>query len=287
MIRQWIRLPWAACGLIVFLVGWPSAAPRLAAEEKKAEWVVALGGVATGAVPSFTDGWQFQAEDTFSTARVSVSSEYLPVTSTGLQGMAQVWLPSGLGVFAELQQESQKLKSNLDIDLTYTLRQCRTCPQLTLSAKGRSDTERFKRDDKRVHLGAGYRVKIASNVYLEASGGLTRFTLEQTLARELDADLDEDRDCVLSSLSQRCTVLPRVETKEKSGDSAWGFNLGGGLGVFFSRYLGLGAGIRYSRGGAVELEGMEGYDEDGDEFRTKVKVRPGGLTAAVSLRVRF
>jgi hypothetical protein len=32
---------------------------------------------------------------------------------------------------------------------------------------------------------------------------------------------------------------------------------------------------------------MEGYDEDGEEFRTKVKVRPGGVTAGVGLRVRF
>ena len=264
------------------------AAPRLAAaEDGKPDWVLSLGAAATGAVPSFADGWQLRMEDEFGSVRFSASSEYAPVTSTGLQGTAQVWLPSGLGLFVEVQQESQRLKSKQKADLALSFRDCRACPPITLSAEGSLDTERFKRDDTRVHLGLGYRVKVASKVYLEATGGLTRFTLDQTLARELDENVEESCLYSFSFASRGCSLPLSVTEKERQSDSAFGFNAGAGITVFLSRNVGLGAGVRYSRGGAVELEGLDAYDEDGREFRTKVEVRPGGVTADLGVRVRF
>jgi len=271
-------------GLAVF--GLIAAAPgRAAAQEKKPEWVLSLGGTATGAIPSFTDRWEFRMDDEFGGVHFSASSAYAPVTSTGLQGTAQVWLPSGLGLFAEVQQESQKLKSKQALGLALSFRDCLTCPLFSFSAEGASDTERFQRDDTRVHLGLGYRVKLASKVHLEATAGVTRFTLDQTLAREIDEDVSGY--CLLGLSSGTCNVPVRVSEKERQSGSAWGFNAGAGISVFFSRNVGLGAGVRYSRGGAVELEGMDAYDEDGREFRTKVEVRPGGVTANLGVRVRF
>jgi hypothetical protein len=262
-----------------------SAPGQAAAQDKKPEWVLSLGGTATGAVPSFDDGWEFQLADEFGSVRASASSEYAPVTSTGLQGTAQVWLPSGFGVFAEVQKESQRLKSKQALDLSVSFRECPTCLPFTFSVAGAQDTERFQRDDTRVHLGVGYRVQLASKVYVEATGGATRFSLDQALAREFDDNLEGL--CLVGFVSDACTLPVRVVDKERQSGHAWGFNAGAGLTVFFNRNIGLGAGVRYSRGGAVELEGLDAYDEDGGEFRTKVEVRPGGVSANLGLRVRF
>jgi opacity protein-like surface antigen len=262
-----------------------SAPGQAAAQDKKPEWVLSLGGTATGAVPSFDDGWQVLLDEDFASARFSASSEYAPVTSTGLHGTAQVWLPSGLGFFAEVQQESQKVKARHEEDLALSFRECPTCPSFTFNAEGATDAERFQRDDTRVHMGLGYRLKLTEKLHLEATGGVTRFSLDQTLARELDDSSDDL--CLISFPGQTCQLPLRVSDKEKQGANAWGFNAGAGLSFFFTRNVGLAAGVRYSRGGTVELEGLDAYDEHGGEFRTKVEVRPGGVSANLGLRVRF
>jgi opacity protein-like surface antigen len=270
--------------LALAVLGLAAAAPgRAAAQDQKPEWVLSLGGAATGAVPSFSDGWELSVDDEFASVRFAASSDYSPVTSTGLQGTAQVWLPSGFGLFAEVQKESQKLESTQALDLALSFRDCPTCPPFSFNLAGTSDTERFQRDDTRVHLGIGYRLKLSPKVYLEATGGATRFSLDQTLVREFDEDLGGD--CLF--FAETCTLPVRVAEKERQSDSTWGFNAGAGVTFFFSRNVGLGAGVRYSRGSAVELEGMNAYDEDGGEFRTKVEVRPGGVTANLAMRVRF
>ena len=269
-------------GLAVLILAAAPPGP-VAAQDQKPEWVLSLGGAVTGAVPSFSDGWELGVGDEIVGYRVSASSEYSPVTSTGLQGTAQVWLPSGLGLFAEVQQESQKLESRQALDLALSFRECPTCPPFTFNVAGRSDAERFQRDDTRVHLGLGYRLRLSPKLHVEATGGATRFSLDQTLIRQFEESIAED--CAFTTVA--CNVPVRVAEKERQSDSAWGFNAGAGITFFFSRNVGLGGGVRYSRGSAVELEGMNAYDEEGRESRTKVEVRPGGVTANLGVRVRF
>ncbi len=253
----------------------PLATRPAIAEEGKPDWVLSLGATAATAMHSFSNDWATQQSDGFVQYDVVYTSHYAPGTSFGLQGTAQVWLPSGVGLFAELQQESQQLDSEIAVDVTASL------PAATLQLTGRSDTETFRRGETRIHMGAGYRRKVSSQGYVELTGGVTRFALEQELVESLDVA----GEC--PDFGSTCTVGITVsQTRVEEGD-AWGFNIGAAGSFFFSRNAGFGFGVRYSYGGAVEADGIDYFDLDGERYRTTVKIRPGGLTANLGLRIRF
>ncbi len=276
--------PTAVLTAVGLIAGLLTAQPATA-EDEKPEWVLSIGGTLTRAIPSFSNDWDVRPFDDYYESRIWFTSRYAPATSTGLQGTAQMWLPSGLGVFVELQQESQQVPSEIDLGLHLkSPGYLQYYDSYEYSMTGQTDTERFKRNDTRVHLGAGYRMKVASRVVIEATGGVTRFTLKQALAREIQTINDQ---CTETLTSSTCAGDVFVETGSAEDGNSWGFNVGAGATVFFSRNLGLGTGVRYSYGGVVELEGTEAVDENGNEYRSKVKIRPGGLTAYLALRIRF
>jgi opacity protein-like surface antigen len=276
-------------GLIVFCsAAWAGVGPSAAAAADKTEWGLAIGATATGGIPAFNNAWQFEEASGDFRARFAASSDYSPATSFGLQGGAQVWLPSGLGFFAEIQDDSQDVKSNIGQDVAFEFRPCRTCLPLTASAEGRTDKERFRRSETRFHLGVGYRLKIASATHLEATGGLTRFTLDQALAQELDAGGPDDTcsDDFLFS-GRTCSFEVSVAQRDTQTDTTWGYNVGGGITTFVASHVGFGLGVRYSHGGSAEFDGLNAYDANGDERRTRVRVKTGGVSANASVRIRF
>jgi hypothetical protein len=195
-------------------------------------------------------------------------------------------LPSGLGFFAEVQDESQRTRGEITREFIFFTAYCPACPRESIHTLGRSDRELFRRSEKRVHLGAGYRLRIASEIDLEATGGLTRIRLDQTVARSLDTHGD-----ICSPLLSReyilCTYPLFVGEKKVQSATSWGYHLGANLAVFPAKHIGFGLGVRYFDAGKAVLDGLDGFSQSGEVDRTPLRLRLGGLSVNAGLRIRL
>jgi len=110
-------------------------------------------------------------------------------------------------------------------------------------------------------------------------------SFKQDLAREIGIHIDIFRDDCRAGAP--CIIEIEIEQREPQKGSTWGVNAGAGFVRFFNKNVGIGAQVRYSKGGAVELKGLEAFDEEGDRYRNRFTVKTKGVTAGVGLRVRF
>jgi len=119
-----------------------------------------------------------------------------------------------------------------------------------------------KRHETSVHLSFVFEPTARSSKFqVRLYGGPTYFSVSQDL-------LD-------SSLSREPTT---------ASTSAWGYHVGGDIGYFFAKHIGLGGGVRYA-GATVTIPdtAMDRYSSEGHTQ----DVRVGGLSLAFGLRVRF
>lgn len=110
----------------------------------------------------------------------------------------------------------------------------------------------------------------AERVRVRLFGGPSWF---QVKAHGID-DIQYDQ-AFLIFLPENAVEITNSEASEVDG-SAWGFHVGGDVSVFFSRVVGVGGFVRFSRG-TVELEDFSGPHE----------VKAGGVQAGGGLRLRF
>lgn len=285
MRRLAVHLFWVAGPLLAV------ATTSSAAEPKRGlEWTVWAGGVTSLGVPPVADGWSFS--QTIAQGSVSVdttaSARYKPGSALGGNGGGQLWLPLGLGFFAEYEKRTQDLKSEIALDITARIRGCPTCPSNGFTLEGRLGTEIFERDDRRLHLGLGYRLRLPRDMNVEITGGATRVSVRQELVRTLlppEPMLDPDFFCLFTS--GRCPFKLSVKERETAKGSTWGLNIGGGATKFLSKLVGVTAEFRYSKAGDVEFSGFDAIDRDGRASRTRVKVRTGAFVAGAGLKLRF
>ena len=266
--------------MITALAAMAGAAAELAAADTKdgLEWSVSLGSTVTFAMPSFEDRWSVLVADPFPSFIFSESARYTPVNPLGVNVGAQMWLPFGLGFFAEYQRHVQDVPSRIVSEAALG--------EGVAFLEGRLDTEKFERNETRFHVGVGYRIRAGSDGYFEVSGGASRVSFKQDLAREIGIHIDIFRqDCPAGAV--RCTIEIEIEQREPQKGSTWGVNAGAGFVRFFNKNVGIGAQVRYSKGGAVELRGLEAFDEEGNQYRNRFKVKTEAVTAGVSLKVRF
>jgi outer membrane protein with beta-barrel domain len=125
----------------------------------------------------------------------------------------------------------------------------------------------LKRDELAVHIQARGVFPVGQRVLLTIFGGPSFFTVEQALVSSIHyTESYPYDDAVFDS-----AVTESVE------DSAVGVNLGGDVGYFFSRQVGVGVGGQYTRAN-VELPSTDGGT---------VEVKAGGFQIVGGLRLRF
>jgi hypothetical protein len=116
-----------------------------------------------------------------------------------------------------------------------------------------------------------------------------RTSIKQHLARSLVRFLraDNEHEVCFFPLTGRCSIDIEVERRQVHKGSNLGFNVGGEITRFVNDVVGLGGHVRYSRGGTLRFDGLEARDDSGRKYRTKVGSKTGGVTAGLSLRLRF
>jgi hypothetical protein len=232
-----------------------------AAQAQRVELVLSGGGAAGFALPSFEDRWSAAniVDDPFTTRTASASARYLPATPIGVNGGAAMWV-DGLGLFVEYEKLVHDLDSAIAADVTIQRTPCPRCPVETISIAGRVDSEKFERDEGRLHLGAGYRIRLGGESYVELTGGATHFSIRQELARITEG---ADNSCLFTP-RPGCTVALIIQRRESDKGSTWGGNAGAAIVKFVNRTVGLGVHARYSRGAQARDEGPRCVRRDGE-----------------------
>jgi hypothetical protein len=125
------------------------------------------------------------------------------------------------------------------------------------------------RHDERVwHAHAMWLVPFTRDVQMSVYGGPSYFMVRQTMVRTVN---------VADAYPFDTATFTGVETVEQK-DNKIGFNVGADLTVFFSKYVGVGGVVRFSRAD-VDVTAPDGTSE--------VSIEAGGLHLGGGLRVRF
>ena len=187
-----------------------------------------------------------------------------------------------LRFFAEMQKDSRDTSSTIDAALVLRARSCLSCPCETFTADGSVEDARFEASATRVHWGLGYRIRLGSESHLEVTAGASHFSLKQELAQRLEQGGD---DCSRSprTARSRSTSSGGTARRARAGASTCGPPSRSSS----RRRRDSPCTLRYSKAGELDFEGLEAFDEGGDDYRTEVKVKTGGLAAEASLRFRF
>ena len=122
----------------------------------------------------------------------------------------------------------------------------------------------ISREETAVHVHARWTVPVGSAVEIALLGGPTFFRASQELLTAVDFSQEYPYDTA---------TLGRATTREYDGSTV-GFNVGADIAVYFSKWVGVGGLIRFSRA-----------DLDLSDGSTTVTV--GGLHTAGGLRLRF
>jgi hypothetical protein len=124
------------------------------------------------------------------------------------------------------------------------------------------------REETGIHVQATWIVPVRPRVSLAIAGGPSWFSLSQDVVTDVSVTQTYPYDTA--------TFAGVVSARESR--SAVGFNVGGDLGVFFSRYVGVGVGATFSHA-HVSLPATSATSSAG--------VDTGGLHVDAGLRVRF
>ena len=159
-------------------------------------------------------------------------------------------------------------------DLSITLDHPLFHPTLTANRP----TEDLERIESGLHISAGYRLPITRTFSLGVFGGPSYLTRRQQVLR--DIAVSEPFDRAARSYS---AIIDSYET-ETVRSSAWGYHLGADGSYFFSRYVGIGAQLRYTRA-TFDTENL--LQSDVNERAVTDLVDAGGLRFAAGVRLRF
>jgi hypothetical protein len=140
-----------------------------------------------------------------------------------------------------------------------------------------SDTAPTDSKLQRVEGGAHIQVvgvaPIGDRVRLRVFGGPTYFRVQQDMVRSIAYD-----QAFLIFVPVNAVDITTYDSVDKVEGTGWGFHVGGDLTVFFSRFVGVGSFVRFSRG-TVSLE---------DPLSGKaIDVTAGGIQAGGGLRFKF
>jgi len=159
-------------------------------------------------------------------------------------------------------------------EVVLTLRHPEYHPTLT----GTAATEPLERVEQGLHFSVGMNVPITSAFSLRVFGGPSYLTRDQAILDDLD--FHEPQDQVTGAYSAK---VDWTETKQVHS-SAWGYHVGADGSYFFSKYVGVGGQLRYSRATFETENALQSRLEDRPMTD---RVTGGGLSLAAGIRIRF
>jgi hypothetical protein len=136
----------------------------------------------------------------------------------------------------------------------------------------------LKRTEKALHIDAVYMFPLTERLQLAVFGGPTRFQYEQEVVEDFGLSSSIETDMSFNIELEE----PLLRTLE---GSVWGYNVGADVIYLFSRNVGVGGLVRYSRASTdVENAFMTTRTEMSN---TASKLELGGLQVFAGLRMRF
>jgi hypothetical protein len=142
------------------------------------------------------------------------------------------------------------------------------------SASDTTDADQeFRRLEGSINFQLVGAADIGDSVRVRFFGGPTWFRVEQDLVSAI-------RYAQVFGIFTRLNevAITTYDLEEKVEGTGWGYHVGGDVSVFFSRVVGIGAFVRYSRGTVEMIEPLAGSD---------IELRAGGLQAGGGLRLKF
>lgn len=159
-------------------------------------------------------------------------------------------------------------------DVTLTLHHPDFHPTLTTTKA----TDPITIVDQGVHLSAGVNIPTGSAFVLRVFGGPSHLTREQDVLSDISVS-----ESVNSATRTFSAVIDSFELR-RVRSTAWGYHLGADGSYFFSRHLGIGAQLRYTRA-TFETENV--LQSMADDRPVTDLVKGGGLRLAAGVRLRF
>lgn len=208
------------------------------------------------ATTDFRDQVEFtlHAED----SEIDASYEVAPGPLVDVRGGLRLWRGLAVGVAVTRYSEAGTASVTAGLPHPFFFRTHR-------QVSGEDAT--FRREEIGAHLQVAWIAPVGDRLTVTVFGGPSHFTVRQDMVERVEFSESYPYD----------TATFTGLRKKRAKDSAVGFNAGLDVGYFFSRYVGLGGLVRFSRA----TVGLTAIDDD------TVSIDTGGLHATGGLRFRF
>lgn len=170
----------------------------------------------------------------------------------------------GVGVHFDMQKYESTVGMAISIPSPYFFNLSATDARPTSST--------LERRERALDIGAVYSVPTPRSLSVRVFGGPTFFSVKNEMVDVIRYDQ------IASSLLRVNVVTIRTFETQDVKESAIGFHVGGDVGWFFSRHVGVGGGVRLNRGEIDITEPLSGDDEE---------LQVGHVAAGAGLRLRF
>lgn len=218
---------------------------------------VVMPATATTFTDAFTYQHPFSAEIPGEEASVETSFE--TPTSALFEGGALVRVIGNVAVDVAFYQAS----STNDVQVTARIPH----PFFTGRHRAVEGTTPARHEQSGLHVDAAYVLPVMTRLYVAVSAGPTYFTVKQRVVTAVNVSESYPYD----------TASFASADLESLSSSGWGFNAGVDLGWMFTKNVGVGGLLRYSRA-TLSLE---------PSGRDPLDIEVGGLHAGVGARVAF
>lgn len=244
---------------------------------------IALGVASHAAAQNKVGGWidvnflstlPQQESQTYSTAGLSTSGSPVGLGATipelsnaigfGVEG--GVTFGRGIGVGARIEQAQWDYTAGLGLVASHPV----FFDLIAIDADETADE--LRRTDRAIDIMGSWAIPVSKVVTIRVFGGPTFYQVEQEMVSNITFSRTFN---IIGTINQ----VNITDFDQRTADgSGIGFNVGGDVAFFFSRHVGVGAGIRYNQGEAEITDPLSGDDVDLDMSR---------FTFSTGLRLRF
>jgi hypothetical protein len=196
-----------------------------------------------------------------------------PSSTRGVDFGGGLWLTRNLGVGLNFSQGTAKDPAGLRLEVPHPF-------FFEAIGIGTGDTaDDLERREKATHIHVMFSPMVGGKTTIRIFGGPTFFRYRAEMVR----DIIFEQLASSTSLDNEITIVDAeivtAPVADDEGGKAIGFHVGGDVSIFFTKMIGVGGFVRFSRG-TVTLD-----EEPMSEVAQDIKV--GGVTFGGGLRIRF
>jgi opacity protein-like surface antigen len=232
-----------------------SCAASSSAQDRPRGFISVNGGY-QASTTEFDDSFTFSAHQETGTSRVTYPIDAGPSFDAG--GGVRLWRGLGVGVAVSRFTRDGSVRATSSVPHPFFLQQHREVA---------GEADRIRREETAIHVQAQYSVPIGRRLHVTLMGGPSVLQVNQALV--IDVNYTEEYPYDTAAFSG-------VDSTRQKGTKS-GFNAGADVRWMFTRHIGAGAVVRFSRA-TIDL--------DAAENRT-VSVDVGGAQAGAGLRIGF